>query len=124
MVHWRIKPDEKSVQAFRNHWREINTVEVLDGLVAEFLSESLSAKDFPDTTWYLDPDALGDFRSFVNVALWRDAEDFQEQIARHYNDKREMLPFEKYRRRRLVAESTDWRVGKFPMPEKHSPGVR
>jgi hypothetical protein len=60
----------------------------------------------------------------VNVALWRDAKDFQEQIARHYNDKRPMLAFEKYRRRRVVAESNDWRIGKFPLPGSDSPGVR
>jgi hypothetical protein len=107
LVHWRIKPDEESVNAFFKHWREVNKVEVRDGLVAEFLSESISAKVFPHTTWHLDPESLGDFKSFVNVAVWRDAKDFHEQIARHYNDTRAMLPFEKYRRRRTVAESDD-----------------
>jgi hypothetical protein len=123
LVHWRIKPDEESINAFLKHWRENNTVTVRDGLVAEFLSESLSAKDFPDTTWHLDPDAIGDFKSYVNVAIWRDAKDFHEQIAKHYNDKRPMLLFEKYRRRRVVAESNDWRIGKFALPERDSSGV-
>ena len=53
MVHWRIKPDEESVQAFLKHWRETNRVEDRTGLVAEFLSKSLPVKDFPDTTWHL-----------------------------------------------------------------------
>jgi hypothetical protein len=113
MVHWRIKPDEESVQAFLRHWREENRVDDRSGLVAEFLSESLPPKNLPDTTWYLDSESLGDHRSFVNVAIWRDAKDFQEQIAKHYNDKRPMLAFEKYRRRRVVAESNNWRIGNF-----------
>ena len=123
MVHWRIKPDDKSVQAFLKHWREKNTIVVRDGLVAEFLSESLSPKNFPDTTWHLDSDSLGDFKSYVNVALWRSAKDFHEQVAHLYNDKAEMKSFEKYRRRRVVAESSDWRIGKFPLPEGDSLGV-
>jgi Antibiotic biosynthesis monooxygenase len=124
LVHWRVKPDEESVNAFLDHWREKNTIENREGLVGEFLSEVLSPKDFPDTTWHLDPESLGDCRSFVNVAVWRDAQDFHDQIAKHYNDKRPMLPFEKYRRRRLVAESGDWRIGKYPLPNSDSVGVR
>ena len=124
LVHWRINPDSESVEAFLKHWRESNRVDHRSGLVAEFLSESLSPKDFADTTWYLDPESLGDHRSFVNVAIWRDAKDFHQQIAKHYNDKRPMLDFEKYRRRRVVAESADWRIGKFPLPVADSPGVK
>ena len=123
LVHWRIKPDEESIQAFLKHWREKNTISDRSGLVAEFLSECLSPKDFPDTTWHLDSGSLGDHKSYVNVALWRAATDFHEQVARHYNDARPMLSFEKYRRRRVVAESNDWRIGAFKLPLADSPGV-
>ena len=124
LVHWRVKPDEENVAAFLEHWRGVNTIANREGLVAEFLSEPLSAKVFADTTWHLDQDSLGDFKSFVNVAVWRDAEDFHEQVARHYNDDRPMLPFEKYRRRRVVADSSNWRVGSFKLPAEDSAGVR
>ena len=123
LVHWLIKPDEESIQAFLKDWREVYTIGDRSGLIAEFLSECLSVKDFPDTTWHLDPDSLGNFKSFVNVALWRDAKDFHEQVARHYNDARPMRPYEMYRRRRFVAESSDWRVGLFLLPDKDSPGI-
>jgi hypothetical protein len=123
LVHWRIKPDQQNIQAFLKHWREENKIEDRSGLVAEFLSESISPKDFPDTTWHLDPENLGDHKSFVNVALWREAKDFDEQIARHYNDKKEMKSFEKYRRRRVVAEAGDWRIGQFPLAKRDSKGV-
>jgi len=93
------------------------------GLIAEFLSESISAKDFPDTTWHLDPEALEDFKSFVNVALWRSAKDFHDQVAKHYNDTRPMRPYEMYRRRRVVAESNDWRIGQFQLPDRDSPRI-
>jgi hypothetical protein len=33
-----------------------------------------------------------DFRSFIDVALWRDAKDFHEQVAKYYNDTRPMRP--------------------------------
>jgi len=62
MVHRRIKPDDESNKAFLKHWREINTVGDRTGLITEFLSESLSAKEFPDTTWHLDPEATGALR--------------------------------------------------------------
>ena len=103
LVHWRIKPDEESIKAFLKDWREVYTIGDRSGLIAEFLSESISAKDFPDTTWHLDPEALEDFKSFVNVALWRSAKDFHDQVAKHYNDTRPMRPYEMYRRRRVVA---------------------
>ncbi len=123
MVHWRIKPDEGSISAFLKDWREVYTIPNRAGLIGEFLSEALPAKLFPDTTWHLDPDGLGDFKSFVNVALWRDAKDFHEQVAKNYNDNNPMRPYEKYRRRRVVAETVAWRIGQFPLPNADSPGV-
>jgi hypothetical protein len=55
LVHWRIKPDEDNINAFFKHWRESNTINVRDGLVAEFLSESLQQKTFqiPRGIWTL-----------------------------------------------------------------------
>jgi hypothetical protein len=53
LVHWRIQPDEESIKAFLTDWREVYTIDDRSGLVAEFLSECVPAKEFPDTTWHL-----------------------------------------------------------------------
>ena len=39
LVHWRIKPDEESINAFLKDWREVYTIGDRTGLIAEFLSE-------------------------------------------------------------------------------------
>ena len=41
LIHWRIKPDEKSESAFRDHWKTRNSIAERSGLIGEFLSESL-----------------------------------------------------------------------------------
>ena len=48
LVHWRIKPDGESINAFLKDWREVYTIGDRSGLIAEFLSECLSAKEFPE----------------------------------------------------------------------------
>ena len=124
LVHWRIKPEAEHIAAFLKDWREVYTITDRTGLIGEFLSESSPAKIFPDTTWHLDPEALGNFKSFVNVALWRDAKDFHEQIAKNYNDQNPMRLYEQYRRRRVVAECSAWRIGDFKLPLTDSAEVR
>lgn len=123
LIHWRIKPDQQSIDEFLNHWRKNNTVDDRTGLVAEFLSESLSATSFPYVTWHLDAESLGDFKSYVTVGIWADAKAFQDQVGIHFNDDKPMKSFEKYRRRRVVFEPVERRDGLAQMPEGDTTGV-
>lgn len=123
LIQWRIRQDDKSVEAFLDHWRTQNTIKDRKGLVAEFLSDSLPVKDHPYITWHLDAESLGNFRSFVTVGIWEDATAFQTQIEPLFNDDKQLLFFEKYRRRRVVFEPVERRVGKSLLPTTDSAGV-
>lgn len=124
LIHWRIKPDEESVAAFIEFWNTQNTISDRRGLIGEFLSGTLPMTDFPYISWHLDPESLGNFKSYVTVGLWDDAEKFREQVAKYFNDDNPLLCFEKYRRRRVVFNAVGWRIGKAQLPEADSPGVK
>jgi hypothetical protein len=121
LIHWRIKPDR--VEEFLTHWREKNQIADRSGLIAEFLSDSLKPSDLPFITWHLDEQSLGNFRSYVTVGIWADDEAFAEQVARYFNDENPMLPFEQFRRRRVVFRPVEWRIGYSAMPDSDTPGV-
>ncbi|MGP1354633.1 MAG: hypothetical protein ACTS1Z_15065 [Parasphingopyxis sp.] len=121
LIHWRIKDD--GVEEFLRHWRENNRIEDRSGLIAEFLSDSLKPSDLPFITWHLDEQSLGNFRSYVTVGIWADGDAFAEQIARYFNDDKPMLPFEQFRRRRVVFRPVEWRIGEAAIPKEDTPGV-
>ena len=85
------------------------------------MSDTLPIANFPYITWHLDPESLGNFKSYVTIGLWVDAENFQEQVAQYFNDDRPLLEFEKYRRRRVIFEPVGWRVGETPLPGRGLP---
>ena len=124
LIHWRIRPDEESIDAFLVDWKTSNTIGDRTGLMAEFLSDSLPMSLFPYITWHLDSESLGNFKSYVTVGLWQDADAFRDQIANYFNDQKPMLPFEKYRRRRVIFEPVSWRVGKASLPYRDSQDVK
>lgn len=121
LIHWRIKPD--GVDEFLTHWREKNKIADRSGLIAEFLSDSLKPSDLPFITWHLDEQSLGNFRSYVTVGIWADGDAFADQIAKYFNDDNPMLPFEQFRRRRVVFRPVEWRIGQSAMPDGDTPGV-
>jgi hypothetical protein len=124
LIQWRIKPDDASRKAFLKHWKTKNPIGDRTGLVAEFLSDSLKIADFPYITWHLDPESLGDFRSYVTVGIWQDSDAFKEQVANYFNDDKPLLRFEKYRRRRVIYRPVGWRIGGTTLPDKDSLGVK
>jgi hypothetical protein len=123
VIHWRVKPDQKSLNDFREHWNKRNAIDDRDGLIGEFLSEALASKDYPYITWHLDPESSGDFKSYVTVGLWSNPEAFAREVARHFNDDEPILAFEKYRRRRVVFAPVGQRIGMDVLPKTDSEGV-
>jgi hypothetical protein len=67
LIHWRIKPDKKSVKAFIKHWETRNSISDTGGLIAEFMSDTRPMANFPYITWHLDPESLGNFKSYVTI---------------------------------------------------------
>jgi hypothetical protein len=124
LIHWRIKPDDESKAQFLEHWKTRNSIANRSGLIAEFLSASLPMADFPYITWHLDPESTGDFKSYVTVGLWQDSTAFRDQVATYFNDDKPMLPFEKYRRRRVIFNPVEWRIGDGGLPGSDTDGVK
>jgi hypothetical protein len=118
---WRIKPDKKAIQAFLKFWRTVATIADRTALIAEFLSEAGTTRDFPYITWYFDPDALGDHKSYITLGIWQDERAFHEQLGKNFDDEGKLLWFEKYRRRRIILTPDSWRLGGAPLPLKDYP---
>ena len=74
-------------------------------------------------TWEFDK-AKGDtYKTFVNVAIWDNADAFQEQIGKYFNDDNPLKDFEAERRVRMVLEPVCWRMGDASLPKHDSGGV-
>jgi len=120
LIHWRIKPDAEKVNAFKKHWRENVPINDDNGLVGEYLSETLPEEvvDYP-----IDPASPADdkpYVSFVNVGIWRDERAFYEQVGKYIPVKGTMLEFEQYPRRRIPLEPVFWRRGKYQLPTENN----
>ena len=122
LIHWRIKPDK--VDDFLHFWKAVAKVGDRKGLITEMLSEVRTPKDFWYATWSLDPESLGDFKSYVNVGFWNDDDEFQKQIADKFNDDSPLKDFEMYRRRRAILTPATWRRGLAEFPKLDPAGVR
>jgi hypothetical protein len=78
----------------------------------------------PYITWHLGPESLANFKSYVTIGLWADADTFDREVAKYFNDDKPLLPFEKYRRRRVIFSPVDCRTGMTKLPDEDSPGVK
>ena len=116
VIHWKIRPDEESVQAFREQWRTMEPP-FTEHYSAEFLSEPLAPEQvgFACTTFNVSSDVR--YRSFFNVAVWTDAETFREDILGKVvagRPKREDFEFD--HRERMVLRPVMSRPGELPLP--------
>ena len=130
LIHWRILPEQ--IDAFLEKWKSGLTVKNRDGLIGEFLSEVKDPSFFENITWELDEISDSDrsqlrseqFKSFVNVGLWRSKEDFLENIGGYFpKTPRAMESFEAAPRRRAVVDPVAWRIGAALLPSATSSDV-
>ena len=118
LVERRIKKGRE--QEFLDYWSTQATIADRSGLVSEFLSRVEDQKQFPWMVWNLDRR----WTTFVNVGVWRESADFQQQIGRFIDNKKPPLAFEAQRRRRVFLEPVRWRVGGTPLMIQNHPSVR
>ena len=121
LIKWKIKNKRKKIDAFLNFWKQEAVVQDRKGLVGEFLSEIGSRERYDYITWDFEKPEGDTYKIFVNVALWPDADAFQEQIGKYFNDKKPPKAFEAERRVRTVLEPACWRMGDAALP-KHDSG--
>lgn len=110
LVEWRIKKDRED--EFLEYWSTRATVQDRSGLIGEFLSRVESRDEYPWMAWDLDER----WSTFVNVGLWREGADFQEQIGRFLDTARPAMAFEAERRRRVLVAPERWRTGGTALP--------
>lgn len=120
LIHWKIKPD--LVSEFLHYWQEEAVIQDRNGLIGEFLSEACDASKFPWITWDLTG-CEGVYRSFINVGLWDNADDFHDQIAKYFVASGEPKSFEHKERTRTILRPTRWRIGDSNLPLHDSGGT-
>jgi hypothetical protein len=118
-VHWRIIPGRE--KEFQQHWKFGLPVNDRTGLIGEFLSEPTGHEKYDWVTW--DMRSSQRCTTFINVALWKDAETFHEQIGRYFNPERGKEDFEFELRERALLTPRCWRMGDWRLPIHDSGGV-
>jgi hypothetical protein len=110
LVEWRIRKDHED--EFLEYWSSRATVADRSGLIGEFLSRVESRNEYPWIVWELDER----WTTFVNVGLWREGAEFQQQVGRFIDDARPPMAFEAERRRRVLVAPERWRTGGTALP--------
>ena len=117
-VEWRIKKGQEN--EFLEYWSTRSTIPDRSGLVAEFLSRVESREQFPWMVWEFNEG----WTTFINVGIWREGADFQQQIGRFIDNTRPPLAFEADRRRRIFLAAERWRIGNTPLLKDDHPAVK
>ena len=117
-VEWRIKKGQEN--EFLEYWSTRATIPDRSGLVAEFLNRVESREQFPWMVWEFNEG----WTTFINIGIWREGADFQQQIGRFIDNSRPPLAFEADRRRRVFMAPERWRIGNTPLMAADHPVVR
>jgi hypothetical protein len=117
-VEWRIKKGQEN--EFLEYWSTRATIPDRSGLVAEFLNRVESQEQFPWMVWEFNES----WTTFINIGIWREGADFQQQIGRFIDNSRPPLAFEADRRRRVFMAPERWRIGNTPLLTADHPVVR
>jgi hypothetical protein len=117
-VEWRIKKGQES--EFLEYWSTRSTIPDRSGLVGEFLNRVESREQYPWMVWEFNEG----WTTFINIGIWREGADFQQQIGRFIDNSRPPLAFEADRRRRVFMAPERWRIGNTPLLENDHPAVR
>jgi hypothetical protein len=117
-VEWRIKKGQES--EFLEYWSTRSTIQDRSGLVGEFLNRVESREQYPWMVWELNEG----WTTFINIGIWREGADFQQQIGRFIDNSRPPLAFEADRRRRIFLAPERWRIGNTPLLKEDHPAVK
>ena len=123
LIKWKIENKQEQINAFLDFWKQKEVVQDRQGLVGEFLSELGSRDRYDYVTWDFEKPKGDTYKIFINVAIWGDADAFQEQIGQYFNDNKPLMPFEAERRIRTVLEPVSWRMGEASLQVQDSEGV-
>ena len=117
-VEWRIKKGQEN--EFLEYWSTRATIPDRSGLVAEFLNRVERREQFPWMVWEFNDG----WTTLINIRIWREGADFQQQIGRFIDNSRPPLAFEADKRRRVFMAPERWRIGNSPLIGADHPVVR
>lgn len=117
LIHWRIKPDQKSIDDFLNYWNVEVPIQNDNNLIGEFLSKPYDIVGAKYPIDLLLPEEAAPCVSYVNVGLWKDEPSFFSQIGRYIPNNGSKKDFEQYPRRRIPLDPEHWRRGKSQLPD-------
>ena len=120
LIHWRIKPTEEHIHAFRKYWREQATINNDNGLIGEFLSEPIKPEQVKYPIDGVLPKEEKSCVSFINVGIWKNNHSFHDQVGKNIPPLPVLKEFEQYPRRRIPLEPEFWRRGKFQLPVENN----
>ena len=123
LIRWKIRPEPEQIASFLEFWRKEAIAQDRRGLVGEFLNAVCTAESFPHITWDMDGEGGDEYKTYVNVGIWADAEAFHVQIGSYFNDNKPLKKFEFDRRVRTVLNPVCWRMGDSSLPIHDSGGV-
>ena len=84
----------------------------------------LSPQDLPGLLPWMVWELNEGWTTFINIGIWREGADFQQQIGRFIDNSRPPLAFEADRRRRVFMAPERWRIGNTPLLKEDHLAVR
>ena len=117
-VEWRIKKGQE--EEFLEYWSTRSTIPDRSGLVGEFLNRVETREQYPWMVWEFNEG----WTTFINIGIWREGADFQQQIGRFIDNSRPPLAFEADRRRRILLAPERWRIGNTALLKEDHPAVK
>lgn len=132
-IDWYIKPDK--VDEFLTFWKQEAKIENRNGLIGEFLSKPADIEYKSWITWHMATDIFVDsctpetqempaYERFINIGLWMNEKDFEDAVAKYFNDNNSRKDFEAKQRRRALLTPQAWRIGQGKLPGDDSEGVK
>lgn len=117
LVHWKIRIDEASQHAFKEHWSQVSDPGDRSEIIGEFLCRPMSAEEAGFLCGDLGIGYAALYASYFNVGLWESVEAFEAQIINPYVGKgTNKLPFEYEDRERMILQPQHWRMGLGSLP--------
>lgn len=123
LIHWRIRPDEASREAFLAHWRNSSLIVDRSSLIGEFLTEAFPRRMFRMSNMRFSAPSA-EYRSYFTFGLWQNLRAFEQAVSTYIPEEGHMLWFEQAPRERDLFHPVCYRIGEANLPLQDSPDVR
>ena len=117
IIHWKIRPDDTSRQAFLEHWSCKLEVPRAN-LIGEFLSQPRLEREVDFPCQIFDHNEGVGYVSYFNVGIWTSSEAFRRDVYEPYGERTKLLTFEVALPERMVVSPQRTRIGRARFPKR------